>query len=251
MSQANPQVNPQAKPKATQLAEWFWTDRWMGSSGFLLPLEARGLYREMLTQAWRRGARLPNNHEAIRRAVGATEAEWARCWPLVSAYWREDSGDLVNDTQLEVYEKTRRLSAARAESGARGGRVRAQRAQANSQANSQAKGNSLSLSPKDQEQRGLTKWQVGDRPVTVKMHALICKDLGDRAGRVQWDRVYGWADRMAKRNGPHKNLIAFVVECARDQLSEGPPQKSINETFAEWDRELAEEKLKKLMAGAR
>jgi uncharacterized protein YdaU (DUF1376 family) len=86
------------------LAEWFWCDRWNGSSAFLLPLEARGLYREMLTQAWRRGARLPVDPETIRRAVGATEAEWGRTWPLVAPYWHPtEAGILVNDTQLEVY----------------------------------------------------------------------------------------------------------------------------------------------------
>lgn len=85
------------------LAEWFWTDRWMGSSAFLLPLEARGLYREMLTQAWRRGAQLPNDHEAIRRAVGSSEKEWTRAWPLVERFWRVQGDTLVNDTQLLVY----------------------------------------------------------------------------------------------------------------------------------------------------
>lgn len=86
------------------LAEWFWTDRWTGSSGFLLPLEARGLYREMLTQAWRRRAQLPADYETIRRAIGATEAEWTRSWPAVEAYWRRTTeGTLVNDTQVEIF----------------------------------------------------------------------------------------------------------------------------------------------------
>ena len=85
------------------LAEWFWTDRWFGSSGFLLPLEARGLYREMLTAAWRREARLPNDHAAIRRAVGVTDEEWARAWPQVKRFWAEEDGWLVNRTQQEVY----------------------------------------------------------------------------------------------------------------------------------------------------
>lgn len=66
-------------------------------------MEARGVYREMLTQAWRRGARLPNDHEAIRRAIGATVGEWRRAWPLVKKFWRQDGDGLVNDTQLEVY----------------------------------------------------------------------------------------------------------------------------------------------------
>jgi hypothetical protein len=36
-------------PNGKLLAEWFWIDRWNGSTGFLLPMEARGVYREMLT----------------------------------------------------------------------------------------------------------------------------------------------------------------------------------------------------------
>jgi uncharacterized protein YdaU (DUF1376 family) len=88
---------------AKLLAEWFWIDRWVGSSAFLLPMEPRGLYREMLTQAWRRDARLPNDHEAIQRAVGCTPKEWKRCWPHIEKYWRVDRDSLINDTQLEVY----------------------------------------------------------------------------------------------------------------------------------------------------
>src|SRR5712671_3143385 len=92
------------------LAEWFWTDRWAGSSAFLLPLEARGLYREMLTAAWRRGGKLPGDHESIRRACGVTLDEWSRTWPLVALYWREMDGYLINDTQREVYERAEELS---------------------------------------------------------------------------------------------------------------------------------------------
>src|SRR4051794_2437569 len=99
-------------PRATQerddvanklLAEWFWIDRWTGSSGFTLPIDARGLYREMLTQAWRRGARLPNDHDQIRRMTGVTRREWQRAWPRVERFWRVDGDALVNDTQREIY----------------------------------------------------------------------------------------------------------------------------------------------------
>ncbi len=108
------------------LAEWFWTDRWMGSRGFLLPLEPRGLYREMLTQAWRRGARLPNDHEAIMRAVGCKDAEWKRCWPKVEKFWRVDGDSLVNDTQLEVYAEALEAAKRAFERSSKGGQARAQ-----------------------------------------------------------------------------------------------------------------------------
>jgi uncharacterized protein YdaU (DUF1376 family) len=117
------------------LAEWFWTDRWMGSSGFLLPLEPRGLYREMLTQAWRRGGRLPNDHAAIQRATGVSAEEWVRCWPSVAAYWRVDGDSLVNDTQVEVYTEARAAQERATERGRRGAQATAQvRAQASAQA---------------------------------------------------------------------------------------------------------------------
>src|SRR5580765_2442666 len=85
------------------LAEWFWVDRWVGSSAFGLPIDARGLYREMLSQAWRRGARLPNDPEQVRRLTGVTSKEWRRAWPLVERFWRVDGDSLVNDTQQLVY----------------------------------------------------------------------------------------------------------------------------------------------------
>lgn len=108
------------------LAEWFWTDRWMGSSAFLLPLEPRGLYREMLTQAWRRGARLPADHEAIRRAVGCSIAEWKRCWPAVERYWRLDRDGYVNDTQVAVYGEAQAKKDRASSRGRKGALARAQ-----------------------------------------------------------------------------------------------------------------------------
>lgn len=108
------------------LAEWFWTDRWVGSSAFLLPLEPRGLYREMLTQAWRRGARLPNDHEAIRRATGCTRAEWKRCWPRIERYWRIDGAELVNDTQVEVWQETVAAQQRASARGRKGAQARTQ-----------------------------------------------------------------------------------------------------------------------------
>lgn len=90
-------------PQNKLLAEWFWIDRWVGSSAFSLPIDARGLYREMLTQAWRRDARLPNDPDQIRRMTGVTTDEWKRCWPKVKRYWRVRGDSLINETQLEIY----------------------------------------------------------------------------------------------------------------------------------------------------
>jgi uncharacterized protein YdaU (DUF1376 family) len=105
-------------------AEWFWVDRWVRSSAFLLPLESRGLYREMLSQAWARGAELPADPERIQRAVGVTREEWDRTWPLVERYWKRDGIVLVNETQLEVFRQRQEAVEKAAERGRRGAAAR-------------------------------------------------------------------------------------------------------------------------------
>lgn len=103
--------------------EFFWVDRWSASTAFYLPIEARGLYREMLSQAWLRGAKLPKAPEAIRRIVGVTDAEWERSWPLVSPYWAVRGDWIVNETQLEIYADSMLIHSVKSE----GGKVGAQR----------------------------------------------------------------------------------------------------------------------------
>ena len=136
---------------AKLLAEWFWTDRWIGSSGFLLPMEARGVYREMLTQSWRRGAKLPNDHEAIRRAIGATPGEWRRSWPKVAGFWRVDGDDLVNDTQLAIYRDAETRSIRASEHSSRAARAKPglSPGTARAQPGHQPPSLSLSLSPSE------------------------------------------------------------------------------------------------------
>jgi uncharacterized protein YdaU (DUF1376 family) len=97
---------PESLPESVEkklLAEWFWIDRWDGSSAVLLPMEAQGIYRAMLSQAWRRGAALPADLEEVQLLIRCKPSEWARSWPRVQKYWRLQDGLLVNDTQREVY----------------------------------------------------------------------------------------------------------------------------------------------------
>jgi uncharacterized protein YdaU (DUF1376 family) len=91
------------KPDPTINLEAFWTDRWLGSRAFFLPVEARGLYREMLTAAWRHGAELPTDHAQIRRLTMTTEAERDRCWPRIAHYWHVVGDKLVNFQQQRIY----------------------------------------------------------------------------------------------------------------------------------------------------
>jgi hypothetical protein len=102
-------------PEIKLRAEWFWIDRWTGSRAYALPMHARGLYRELLTQAWRRGANLPICERTLRKIVACTYTEWRRAWPLVRPFWRRmpgpnpgDADVYVNDTQLEIYAEAMR-----------------------------------------------------------------------------------------------------------------------------------------------
>jgi uncharacterized protein YdaU (DUF1376 family) len=124
-------------------AEWFWCDRWKLSSAFELPIAARGLYREMLTAAWLRGAKLPNDHAKIQTLIGVSAKDWRALWPLVSRYWREDGADLVNDTQIEVYAEAKRRAEADSAKGKAGAKARWRDAQAGAQADARADARAL------------------------------------------------------------------------------------------------------------
>jgi uncharacterized protein YdaU (DUF1376 family) len=177
------------------LAEWFWTDRWIGSSAFLLPLEARGLYREMLTQAWRRGGRLPDNHEAIRRATGATAEEWDRAWPWVQRYWRADGDGLVNDTQLEVYAEAQAVSQRASTRGKSGAKARSL---STAQAVLEHQPPSLSPSPKKDQER--------------EIHARFDKWWDGYPKKVGKDAAWTEFSRLAPDDHLTDTLIAAVSE---------------------------------------
>lgn len=106
------------------LAEWFLIDRWDGSSAPLLPMEAQGIYRAMLSQAWRRGAKLPKDPESIQVLIRCKPREWKRSWPLVRPYWQEEGEHLINETQVAIYADAK---------------ARSERAQARAQAGAQAR----------------------------------------------------------------------------------------------------------------
>lgn len=84
--------------------ECFYTDRWRGSRAFMLPLELRGLYRELLTAAWHECASLPADLDEVRsKIVLVSEEEWARTWPTIARYWQLVDGRLVNLQQQAIY----------------------------------------------------------------------------------------------------------------------------------------------------
>jgi uncharacterized protein YdaU (DUF1376 family) len=219
------------------LGEWFWTDRWMGSSGFLLPLEPRGLYREMLTQAWRRGARLPNDHETIQRAVGCTATEWKRCWPRVERHWRVEGEYLVNDTQLEIYAECQAQQERASNRGKKGAQARAQaRAQVTTQAPTQAPPeHSLEDNPPDPDpDRELSKDQESSRRVRARafsgerlkvsqaQHQVAEDESGAKAAGVDLLALYAQWDAELVASGEKFDTLAYVKRRALDAVHARP-----------------------------
>ena len=184
------------------LAEWFWTDRWIGSSAFLLPMEARGVYREMLTQAWRRGARLPNDHEAIRRAIGATAKEWGRSWPLLERFWRVDGDALVNDTQREIYTEAKARFDKASERGSRGAHARHTHNLRSAQAHAQAQ-------PEHKPPVSSLRSQIesSSNSLSARARSLESDEIAERGGRLV--EKYGElfvTHRRGARYRPRPNL---------------------------------------------
>jgi uncharacterized protein YdaU (DUF1376 family) len=192
------------------LAEWFWTDRWMGSSAFLLPIEPRGLYREMLSQAWRRGARLPADHEAIRRAVGCTLVEWNRCWPKIAGYWRVEDDALVNDTQVAVWLEAKAIQERASSRGRAGAQARAQAlAQAQREHVLKSQPPSPSPSPKERKEHAPTNVRAF-RPTDTT------DEIAERAGRFceRYALLYEKHRKGARYLGkPNLDYLEAVTLC--------------------------------------
>jgi uncharacterized protein YdaU (DUF1376 family) len=175
----------------------------MGSSAFLLPIEPRGLYREMLSQSWRRGARLPNDHGAIQRAVGCSVEEWARAWPQIERYWRVEGDSLVNDTQLEVYgEAMARYEAASARGRKGAAAMWAKRGQPREK-------------PAKPEPVKGQRWRFLNLYISPKMHAIVSGSLGKRAEGLDWDKFYNAAACDYAERGEPADKIADLKQRAR------------------------------------
>jgi uncharacterized protein YdaU (DUF1376 family) len=242
------------------MAEWFWVDRWTGSRGFLLPLEARGLYREMLTQAWRRGARLPNNLEAIQRSIGVTKAEWRRCWPMVQPFWTVEGDSLVNETQVRIYAEARAGVERASEHGRRGRSVQLARAgpgpgsgPARADARAQpgpgpgpglrspisgthSPPSASSVNARARE-HGLHVFCGANFCVSPRMHELLEQELGDKRTTVDLLEVYR---RLDARGEAIPDLLPWLKrEIAREtgvSLAGDEPTAREVEKFDAWRR---------------
>lgn len=199
------------------LAEWFWTDRWSGSDGWLLPMAPRGLYREMLTQAWKREASLPGDLSSIRSLCNVSEADWDTLWPAVKPFWKEVDGRLVNETQVVVYAEAK---------------GKHERAQARAQAGAQAKHNRVlkdkppSPSPSPSPDNGTGKPAHPSEPpmpnpTPVPEWEAQAKAIWSMHLGGENDYVYADLIAVVRRFGAAKTLIAWEAYCKASAANQG------------------------------
>ena len=199
-------------------AEWFWLDRWFSSSACCLPIDARGLYRELLSRAWSMGAKLPTNEGMLQRLAGVTTSEWDRLWPLVSPYWQDRNGHLVNETQLEIYADAMQRKQVRIDRAKKGAEerwrlAREREEQCSSNAKAYAKqcppSPSPSLSP---EQSPRAKQPCADKPAPARYSASFesfWTAYRHREARGSKSKAYTYWKRD-KLDGRHAELIAML-----------------------------------------
>lgn len=221
------------------MAEWFWTDRWMGSSAFLLPMEPRGLYREMLTQAWRRGGRLPNDHDALQRATGCTAAEWKRSWPKIERYWRVDGDSLVNDTQLEVLSRAVSIQEKASERGRKGGKAKAQLKQNSSSAQAVLPGlpevKPPSPSPKDSQCSTNTSSPVA-KATWITPYEIAWRDRWGAESEPPTSELLSGLSAPRKLLGPDESLARWVRFLAAQKMSQHARPYRFAQGLGEWAR---------------
>ncbi len=216
-------------------AEWFWCGQWFASSAMLLPLEAKGLYREMLTRAWSLGGKLPSEAKSIQKLVMVSSEEWARTWPLVRRFWKTtpDGAWIYNETQQDVMKVSTSISEKRAAAGRKGGKAsaearrKAKQSQANGQANGQANEKqkrsislSLPLSLPDDAQRPNDRNDSCSPRASDGRNPLYTPAFENFWGAYPRKVGKGKAARAWKTRKAHEHLEAILLHIQADIASE-------------------------------
>lgn len=98
-----------------------WCRRLMASTTWQnLDAAGRGVYLELIMEAFVRDEPLPKDEDELRLMARATEDEWSRAWPIIKRKFKETEGGLVNSVVED--EKTHFLSLSKA--GAKGNEMR-------------------------------------------------------------------------------------------------------------------------------
>lgn len=106
-------------------AAWWWIDRWRKSTAYMrMTPEEQGLYRNLLDAIWLFEGPIPNEPKTLLAAACCDPIEWERSGAKVLQWFRLTKEGWVNDTAMEVMEKTKHRQAVRSVAGKAGAEVR-------------------------------------------------------------------------------------------------------------------------------
>jgi uncharacterized protein YdaU (DUF1376 family) len=90
-----------------------------------MPLEARGLYWELLAIAWKEGG-IPDDPSQLAGWLGLTPKRFERLWPHIEECWvHGKNGHLVNPRQEKERKEAEDSHRRRVEAGRKGGKANA------------------------------------------------------------------------------------------------------------------------------
>lgn len=82
-----------------------------------LAAEEHGAYLLLMFAAWRRGGRLPNDQEQLRRAARVSERRWQKVWGMIARFFTVDGDALI---QVRLNQELAKAQAKRASASASG-----------------------------------------------------------------------------------------------------------------------------------
>lgn len=94
-----------------------------------LTRDQHGGYLLLLMACWNQGGRLPNDDRQLAGIAKASMAEWRKLAPVLRPFFEVEGDCLIQGRVIEEREKAARLSEARRQAGAQGGRPRKQGAE--------------------------------------------------------------------------------------------------------------------------
>jgi hypothetical protein len=105
--------------------KWWWLDWRANRRVQRMSWQARGLYRELLDEQWKKGS-IPSDPQGLAEVCGCTVAEMGRYWlEIAPCFKAREDGRLVNSKMENQRTDTDAKRVRLADAGRIGGRVQA------------------------------------------------------------------------------------------------------------------------------
>lgn len=103
-----------------------YIDNYLGDT-IRLTTEQHGAYLLLIMEGWKSGGRLPDDDDQLAAIAKMAPRDWRKIAPIIRRYFTVEGADLVQSRLGREVLKAKRLSEARRETGAMGGRPKKQK----------------------------------------------------------------------------------------------------------------------------